>query len=776
MGAPVSNWRRQGKSFLRSARAAVARIVSPPADTAFRPDYSDAVFVAMLAATAADAATGTREALAAWQAGAPDRARQITVNHFDARTHCRFFFDTIDASALATAISRTSSGWEDRLARWTTAVTTEALEVYGRPAAPLKPGFPWGGDPFVALDDILFPARPHRFAFAPTLACATLTGRFPAEQFRALLADWCRFAAGDGAELAFVSNLVASQRLIACSWAYALLGPAGESAPPDRRELKWQLLKVMSQDVAYLKPRIGRSYPNNHLLVDRFVAWYIATLFPELGFDRAMQVEAEGLWLRECENQIYPDGGYFEPSTHYHGLAAELLTGYVLLARRQGRHPSERVEAWLEAMLRFQASITGRDGHPGAIGDGTEDQMFPLTAHPGSARALSALYRILFGGEASASTEFDPSREWAFWMLGGAVLTPEKHWPPPGFAAFPDAGIFVFSEQNDATRLVLRTAPAPERRVMPGHMHSDLMSICFVESGTPLIVDSGTFSYRFRARGAPNWRAYFAGASAHNTVLVGDQDPLGPVTGDFRSARPTPRATLLGCRASARLAVAAARLDGRPPYAGLVRGVVHVRDEYFLIWSELPDGGSKARFPFQLASGTEVQVGRGRLKLSRSGTSTALVYSSELEPEPTRQGSRDPIAGWVSPRYGEMVPAPQIAFRATGGSRFSAVLLRRDERPPVSSIACEEIADGARAIRVESAGFSDLVVLNLGRTETPVSVDRASFAGEALWVRESADGSVAMRSLATRAVRLPERGIELIAAGQPEDFDYPVRG
>jgi len=779
MCSAPTGWRAQGKQALRAARAGLRRLVRHGAAEAFRPDYSDAALIAALARNSSDGPSASiREALREWNAGANEDVRRRVVEHFDRETRARFFFDTADAPTVAEAVARMSGDWRERLERWTTEVTSQALRVFGHPIAPLRPGYPWAGRPGATPDDVLFAARPHRFAFAPPLACATLIGIFPASGFRELLLDWCEFAADGRPQPAFHSPLAVTQRLLACGWAYAILGPVAGGEFSALVELKWQLLKLMGQDVAFLEPRLGSSYPNNHLLVDRFAAWYIASVFPTLRHGQGASDDAERLWLEECERQTYPDGGYFEPTVHYHGLATELLTAYVLLSRRQRRLLPAWVPARQAAMLRFQATLAGPDAQPPEIGDGTEDLMFPLVPDVRSAEGLSALYRMQWtGGATTPGTS--AGKAWAAWMSGGEVEVADRERPPEGFAAFIDTGVFVFSEADGRTRLVLRTAPAPEHAVMPGHMHSDLMSIYLVDSGTPLIVDSGTLTYRFGdrrdERGATNWREYLTGASAHNSVLLAGQDPLGALTGDFRSKMHVPRARVLGCRASARLAAAAARLQGEPPYAGLMRGVVHVRDEYFLVWTALPAGVAidAARFLFQLAPGTEVKPGRRSLKFKHSGASMDVAYSPGLEHEATRQGSDDPVSGWVSPRYGEIAPAPQVAFRATDGKRFSAMLFRRSDRPRVSSLSCEVIANGAGVIRVEGTGFSDLVVVNVASSRgQAVSLDQGSFDGEALWMRETTAGALALRSLATRAVGLQQHGIDLRAGVDLEDFDY----
>jgi hypothetical protein len=450
----------------------------------------------------------------------------------------------------------------------------------------------------------------------------------------------------------------------------------------------------------------------------------------------------------------------------------------VLLARRQWRIVPDWVLTRHEAMLRFQAVLAGPDAQPPEIGDGTEDPMFPLVPDARSAEGLSMLYWMRgYGAEATPGPS--AGTEWAWWMSGGRVETAKEERPTEGFAAFVDTGVFVFSEDAGRTRLVLRTAPAPERSVMPGHMHSDLMSIYLVESGTPLIVDSGTFTYRFGegsgSVGAANWRAYFAGASAHNTVLIAGRDPIGPLGGDFRSSASIPRATTFACRGSARLAAVGARLDAPPPYAGLMRGVVHVHGEYFVIWTALPEGmpPDGARLLLQLAPGTDLSSRRHNLKLERASVAMEIACSSELVREATQFGTENPVGGWVSPRFSEMLPAPQLVLRTRGENRLSAILFRRFGGNSVSSIACAMTEEGASVIRIEAAESSDLLVLNIRRADgIPLPLDEGWFDGAALWLRESTGGALAIRSLATRMIRLAKRGVALTAAADPEDFDY----
>jgi len=178
---------------------------------------------------------------------------------------------------------------------------------------------------------MLFAVHPHRFAFLPPLALAAATGGLATTAITAILDDWMLYAQR-APRLPWLSNLVVTQRLLACTWSFALAGTTGNDPA-----IRARLLRILAQDVTFLIPRLGDSAPNNHLLIDRFVEWFVALLLPELT-PRAIDVaRAEAAWLAELERQTYADGGSFEHSTHYHRLACEAAAGYLLLSDANDR-------------------------------------------------------------------------------------------------------------------------------------------------------------------------------------------------------------------------------------------------------------------------------------------------------------------------------------------------------------------------------------------------------------------------------------------------------
>ena len=425
-------------------------------------------------------------------------AKRLVVQYFDSRKEPAFLVDCSKVQMLLETLDAQTGHYIENVAAKAQEMTETAYKVYTVPIAPLRRGFPWGGHHKSSAGDILFAAQPHRFSFAPTLAVAVLAGRHSSRAFLELLDDWCDSVKSDASGIGFLSSLVVIQRVIACSWAYNLLGEPKDAGAALLIQLKWRLLKIIRQDIDFLAPRLGDAYPNNHLLLDRFAAWYIAACYPEFIADARQRNEAETAWLEELRAQTYPDGGYFEPSVHYHMLATEAAAGYYLLSERQGRAVPEWFRERWGRMLSFHASLAGADGYAPGIGDGVEDPLFPLTGRETPSSGIGVLYGTLFDSEKAVPAGDPDGLAWAYWISAGRARLRGSEQEKRAFAAYPDIGVFVIQDAEPLTRCIFRTGPSPTARIMPGHMHSDLLSICVVDSSVPLILDAGTYSYRYR--------------------------------------------------------------------------------------------------------------------------------------------------------------------------------------------------------------------------------------------------------------------------------------
>ena len=146
------------------------------------------------------------------------------------------------------------------------------------------------------------------------------------------------------------------------------------------------------------------------------------------------------------------------------------------------------------------------------------------------------------------------------------------------YRSFPEAGYTVIRGGNGAI-LTFDHGPLGLPPLY-NHGHADALSITLAVNGRPMLVDPGTYRYN----GVPEWRRYFKGTRAHNTVTVDGHDQAVQETG-FIWSHPF-KATLARVAEIGHAVILEGWHDG---YKRLKEPVIHHRivffldDRYFLI-------------------------------------------------------------------------------------------------------------------------------------------------------------------------------------------------
>lgn len=627
----------------------------------FEPRFDDQAFFGGLRSEA----QALRQALDHHRAGAAPAAWHEVLAHYRSRVQPRFFVET---ERIVPALSSA------RAAPWLAAQRLRVqqdlevgLRVFSLRAEALARGLNWGADLRGPGRDILYGTQRHRFGFMPRLAMMGLAGMPTLPVLRQVLDDWIACALAGEPEC-YHSPLAVLNRLVALSWTMGFVVAHSDRGGADA--VLERLLRILAADLAYLRPTIGASYPNNHLLADGFAAWYAGTLFPEFADAQAMREAGAALFERELLRQFLPDGCGFEHSMHYHETGCEMAAAYLLLGRRNGLRPSPPVERRIERMLAFQASIAGKRSYRFAFGNAIEDPMFPLDSEHGFAPgAMRELYRGLFDPAVTPAHAQDLTVERAFWMLGTTLAEPG---PPAADlpVAFEQGGFFVFDDEALDSRLVMRSGAAEGQPLAAGHAHADALSLVLWVKERPVLVDPGTYTYRFKADqwppGAPRWRAYFAGPWAHNIVHSGS-DPCGELSGDFRGLDVPCRVRATFDGEADGIAWHEFMLTGPVPLAGWCRGVVQVLGHGWLVYDIVPAAPqAEVRAGLQFAANCSVECLPSRLAIETGAGPCSILLAGATAEQSVLQGSIDPLAGWVSPSYGELAPAPQWRARGLG--------------------------------------------------------------------------------------------------------------
>lgn len=663
-------------------------------------------------------------------------ARHLIVEHFHAREAPRFFVTVDEARRIAGDVVQSHPDWA-RQSLQTANASIVGFKLRGSGA----PAPDWNALPLWPGKDTLSWHRPHQLYWMTHLARAHLYGHDSFADLSAGFDSWMRSLEVGRRSAAYGDALIAVHRGVSLTWTLHFLTAANRSG----EALPFDLLRVLLSDVRFVHGRLGKSYPNNHLLADGFFCWYIGLLLPEFAEAARWRSDGEALWLGELRRQVLPDGSSFEHSVHYHELVCEMITAYVLLLRRNALEVPEWVEERARGMLSFQAALGGPEAATMPIGDAVEDTLFPLDdCEDVGSGAHREILRTLYEPSLSPLAVPERGAQRAIWLLAGAKPPASSALSTPARTAYPVGGVFVLSDKSERDRLVFRTGPQRDAPLTAGHMHADLLSIGVTIDGNQVLVDPGTYSYRSRPeawpREAPAWRKHFMSPEAHNGPCIEGEDPLDRGDGDFPAGTPKSWIRHELVLISGELSCVSASIEGFTPYAGHNRTVLQVREEYWLVVDRFPPALRKPAFlNFQFAHGARLlQLSEQRIQVSTAGTGLSLV-THNLMTATKFCGQLAPTAGWVSPAYGTVQSAPCVRLAPMTPTLPAVTVIMPGSAPPPKIDLTPGLGSDLR-MDLRFDGWRDVVHLGLTSRDAGRCHEGAfELDGAVAWVRLTDD-------------------------------------
>jgi uncharacterized heparinase superfamily protein len=461
------------------------------------------------------------------------------------------------------------------------------------------------------------------------------------------------------------------------NWVYAWQGFVDAGAPPSDSTVEllvWSIREQLAHLVEHLTPE------RNHRTLELYAVLVVALAVPELDPQGRLAREAWAALHRNLLDDVWADGVHRECSTHYHLIALRSFVGARENARRAGLPIPAGYDERLAMACRYAMHVTRPDGTIPALSD----------SDTGDYADVLAL----------ASTLVDvPGLAWV--ATRGAVGQPPTERGPD----FPRGGLSVqrsgwgdgSTGYADERHLVLDAGPIGDG----GHGHYDALSIEAYAWGRPLVVDPGRYTY---SEDGPNWRRWFKGTAAHNTVTVdgADQTP-------YRRGKPAK-----GTAASARL-VERRRVDGVDLLVADVtsvaydarhtRQVAFVADEYWVVVDTLtaPAGvtheyAQRFHLPPAASHATAVHPRTDDVLVTAPGLVLLLPPGSAPTVEP----------GWVSGTYGVKEHAPVVAVTSHAVPRacLVAVLwpLPDEAATPPHLHVVDDTGDGVLRVRLTGVG------------------------------------------------------------------------
>lgn len=469
------------------------------------------------------------------------------------------------------------------------------------------------GNPVGDIRQLWEPARLQHLVDLAVIARAGDAGprRDAVRLIRAQLASW----AADNPALAgahYISAMECALRMIALCHALDLIREDLDDDAP------WMaLLAIVATHAPLIARRLSlHSSAGNHTAAEAAGLVYAGLLFPEMA--AAPQWLATGLALldRESARQVLPDGGGAEQALGYHRFTIQLLALVQGLLEHHGQPAPPAIAAAVLRGGRFLAVMGAV-----AIGDGDDGC------------ALSR-YLVLPAGRPSSGPEVQ---------------------------VFEHAGYTVAEIGSSGAPMTLIFDHGPLG--MPpsfGHGHADALAVLLTAGGEPVLVDTGTYTYT----GDPQWRRFFRGTPAHNTITVDGCDQAVQEA-CFLWSRPYRAGVIAADVGNPGHGRVLAEHDGyRHLGVRHVRGVAWSRGHWLLIWDGVFGAG---RHLLELHWHFAVPPAWRDIGLFELATVGGLLECRcEGGDISTLSASRTPLAGWRSSAYGVVEPLTTVRMSHEG--------------------------------------------------------------------------------------------------------------
>jgi hypothetical protein len=418
-----------------------------------------------------------------------------------------------------------------------------------------------------------------------------------------------------------------------------------------------QLVTSLAQQIFHLRNNLTAE--RNHRTLELYALFIAALALPELNHDNLIEFAMTELH-RNLLKDVRPDGVHREQSTHYHATALRSFLGARENASRFSLEFPPDYDERLEKACEFLLHVQRPDGLIPSLSD----------ADTGNYSDLLELAALIFD-----RSDF----------LYAATAGVEGEMPATTCASFSDGGYYIqrsgwdnrFTSVRDERYLVFDCGPLGDG----GHGHYDSLNIEVAAGGRPLIVDPGRFTY---AEDESQWRHYFKGTTAHNTVCVDDLDQTpywrGKPKGDSAQARLLERRTTSHCD----------MLCGEvrsPNYEAVhTRRIFFMRGEYWLIVDSLRALGPHKydlRFHLSPAAWNHCQQIANPHNAGIRTPEMALLFEPHRGPRLSR--------GWVSPAYGikEIAPVVSVVSEEQANTDFYTLIVPLKLSSPLPSFEVE---------------------------------------------------------------------------------------
>jgi len=432
------------------------------------------------------------------------------------------------------------------------------------------------------------------------------------------------------------------------------------------------------------------SSANNHLIGEAAGLFIASTALPKFKPSQKWQLKAYRTLIQECERQNYHDGVNKEQAVSYQQFVLDFLLLSGIIGKSHNRMFPARYWSTIEKMLEYLAVLEDTGGNLPRFGDEDDGYVVDLGQKEyGTYRSLLNTGAIIFNRKDFLAEDGEIDDKTAVFLNIGDYsmdivlkeLRKEHHTRNNIFYQTPESRkIVTLLEPSSTGKAVLPlefkeggyyimgssfNTPREQKLVfdcgplgylsIAAHGHADALSFFFSAGGCPIFVDPGTYAYHANKE----WRDYFRGTSAHNTVQVDGKDQ-STIAGNFMwSHKANTRLLYNDCPTGVK-----GCHDG---YGKLKDRVIHSReilyDEGINTWKIIDElecikaHNIDIHFHLHPACILELDGNVGTITFDRG--ICCIIFQSDMNIS-VHEGSTNPLLGWYSVSYDVKLPSKTI--------------------------------------------------------------------------------------------------------------------
>lgn len=429
-------------------------------------------------------------------------------------------------------------------------------------------------------------------------------------------------------------------------------------------EEKWVPLIYLHCKYSYENPSKFSS-ANNHL-ISEYAGLFIGASFWSFEESEHWRTYAQQGLEREIQLQHSVNGVNKEEAAEYIQFITDFFLFAYVVGQNTGQPFSEAYRQKLKNILEYIYQMMDVKGNIPYYGDEDDGKVciFHPDPHVDNFKSLLTSGVVLFENSRwkSKTTGFDSKNVVLFGEKGRKVYEGITASGEENHSRFyVEEGHFFMRKQEGKQEVYVHFDAAPLGFLsIAAHGHADALSFLLHVDGQPVITDVGTYTYHTERQ----WRNYFIGTLAHNTVRVDQNDQA-------KSTGPTMwmdhyKIQVLRHESHADRDIVVALHNGYEK-----QGVVHQREIIFykeqnriMITDQVFIKDKQQHFleiPLHLHPQVQVkQESADEFKLETDGAREVRVKTDAALKKELITGQEEPVLGWYSPSFQIKMPATVI--------------------------------------------------------------------------------------------------------------------